>query len=134
MHRPDHGSPPSATPRAPGPNQNPTQNAKPNPGQARMLPAHPPTPTNSHSIFWLHIPGRGHPRDMVRVTQAFPRVCGVFIYRYKRDRSYAWGKRGNSVCQQKQHGGQINFGDIPLPSPSRDFCFLKKGCGVQHQR
>lgn len=121
-----------------GSRSNPTQKVKLSPGGAEMLPAHPPTPTNSHSFFWLHIPGRGHPWDTGRVTQAFPRVCGVlYIYRerYKKDRSYAWGKRGNSVCQQQQHGGQINFEDIPLPSPSHDFfVFLKKGCSVQHQR
>lgn len=57
MHRPGHGSPLSATPGAPVPNQTPTQNAKPNPGRALMFPAHPPTPTNSHSIFQLYIPG-----------------------------------------------------------------------------
>lgn len=66
--------------RSAGSKPNPTQNVKPNPGQARMLPAHPPTPTNSHSIFWLHIPGQGHPWDTRRVTQAFPRVGGVLIY------------------------------------------------------
>lgn len=132
MHSPGHGSPPSTTPGAPS-KPNHTQNVKPSPGRARMLPAHPPTPTASSGCTSLakdtHGTQAGSPRPSPEC------MVYLYIYRYKRDRSYSWGKRENSVCQQKQHGGQINYGDIPLPSPSHDFfCFLKKGCGVQHQR
>lgn len=108
--------------RSTGSTPNPTQNAKLSPGRARMLPAHPPTPTASSGCTSLakdtHRTEAGSPRPSPECVEYF------YIERYKRDRSYAWGRRGNSVCQQKQHGEQINFGDIPLPSPSHDFFVL----------
>lgn len=128
MHRPGHGSPPSATPGAPGPNQTPTQNAKPNPGQARMLPAHPPTPTTPTASSSCTSPAE----DTHGARSGSPRpspecVVYLYLYRYKRDRSYAWGKRGNSSLPTKAAWGTDKFWRHPPCHPLPViFLFFKK--------